>query len=132
MKFEKYVSRPKSNIYLALLCLIAVSGIFLCGCGERDDFISKKLDIILASDLKAITADLPAEGILSKPFYTIVSYKSYKEGIYSQMAIVDFYCFKNVKVKIVRKYRYLTSARLWDRYFNEYIFYGDTVKATPR
>jgi hypothetical protein len=106
--------------------------ILLSGCGESDVLIRKKLDALLQSDMKAITAGLPAEGLLKEPFYTVVSYKIYREGMYSRMAVADFYFMNKIKVKIVRKYRYYASARLWDRYFNEYVFYGDSVQNKPR
>jgi hypothetical protein len=110
----------------------AVCGICFYGCGESDSLVKKKLDLICASDLNAITNDIPKTSLLKAPFYSIVSYKCYSEGMYSGMAIVDYYFLKTVKVKIVRKYRYYTSARLWDRYFNAYTFFGDTAQALPR
>jgi len=30
-------------------------------------------------------------------------------------------------VKVVRKYRYLQTVRMWDRYSNEYVFVHDTA-----
>ena len=109
---------------------IATCGYFLFGCGESDDLIKKKLEIILADDLKAITADLPKCNLADSVYYIIVSYKTYKEGMYSKMAIVDFHFLKKVKAKITRKYRYYTAAQLWDRYYNVYKLYGDTAYGT--
>jgi hypothetical protein len=116
--------------YAGYLC--ALCGIFIYGCGESDAIIRKKLNVICVSDLKAITDSLPKTGLLEKPFYSIVSYKAYKEGMYSRMAIVDFYFIKNVKVKIVRKFRYYSGVQLWDRYFNAYTFFDDTARASAR
>lgn len=108
--------------------LIALAwSLLFCGCGEGDNLIRKKLEIVLDGDLKTITAGLPKNNLMDSVHYTIVSYKSYSEGMYSRMAVVDFYFLNNVKTKITRKYRYLISARLWDRYFNEYRFYGDSA-----
>jgi hypothetical protein len=104
-------------------------GCFIFGCGESDVSVRKKLDIILADDLKAVSADLPKNKLLDSLYYTVVSYKDYSEGMYSKMAVVDFYFLKTVKAKITRKYRYYTAARLWDRYFNVYMLYGDTAYA---
>jgi len=112
--------------------IIALCGIFLCGCGEKDAIIRQKLDIILAGDIKAIVADIPKINLLQSPYDSLVSYKTYTQGMYSKMAVVDFYFLKNVKVKIVRKYRYLSSVRLWDRYYNAYIFFGDTANQASR
>jgi hypothetical protein len=106
----------------ALLC-----GCFLFGCGESDALIKKKLEIILTDDLRAITADMPKSSLADSVYYKLLSYKSYSEGMYSKMAVADFYFMKKVKVKITRKYRYYIGYRLWDRYSNAYQFYGDTT-----
>lgn len=107
--------------------LVLASGIFLFGCGEKDSLIREKLDIICKSDLKEIVADLPKTGLSDSIYYAVVSYTSYSEGKYSKMAVVDFFFFKKIKAKIVRKYRYLKEARLWDRYFNVYSLVNDTT-----
>ena len=111
---------------------LGLCGCFLLGCGEGDDLIKKKLDIILADDLKAVAADLPKGNCADSMYYTIVSYKSYSQGMYSKIAVVDFYFLKNIKVKITRKYRYYAAVRLWDRYYNVYKFYGDTANGKSR
>jgi hypothetical protein len=80
-------------------------GLMLFGCGESDDLIKKKLEMILTEDLRTISADLPKSSLADSVYYKIASYKSYAEGMYSEMAIVDFYFMKKVRVKIIRKYR---------------------------
>ena len=107
-------------------------GIFLFGCGEKDPLIREKLDMICASDLRAITADLPKTSLADSMYYNIVSYKSYSEGRYSTMAMVDFYFLHKVRAKIVRKYRYLKEARLWDRYYNAYTLIDDITERSHR
>jgi hypothetical protein len=107
--------------------LAVVGSILFGGCGESDNLVKKKLDLILKSDLDTITTGVQKSGLLDTPYYEIVSYKSYKEGIYTKLAVVDFYFMKNIKAKIVRKYRYLAEAGLWDRFFNQYQFYGDSA-----
>jgi hypothetical protein len=111
--------------------LAVVGGIFFGGCGESDNLISQKLEVILKSDLDTIITGVDKSGLLDTPYYKIVSYKSYKEGMYSKLAVVDFYFLKNIKAKIVRKYRYVTSFGQWDRYVNEYRFYGDSAIKKP-
>jgi hypothetical protein len=101
---------------------------FVCGCGEGDNIVKKKLDIILTEDLQAIVEGLPKSCLADSLYYSIVSYKPYKEGMYSKMAVVDFYFYKKIKVKITRKYRYYTGARLWDRYSNAYVFIEDSLR----
>jgi hypothetical protein len=114
-------------LFASFLC-----GVFLLGCGEKDLLIREKLDAICASDLQAITADLPKTSLADSMYYTVVSYKTYSEGRYSKMATVDFYFLNKVKAKIVRKYRYITEARLWDRYSNVYMLIDDTATRPPR
>jgi hypothetical protein len=104
----------------------------LGGCGESQDLVRKKLNVILDSDLNAITSDLAKSSLADSVHYTIVSYKNYSEGMYTAKAVVDFYFLKKVKAKITRKYRYFVSARLWDRYYNEYKLYGDSTHAKTR
>ncbi len=113
--------------FAALTC-----GWLFFGCGESDDLVKKKLEVILADDLRTISADLPKSSLADSVYFTITSYKNYSEGMYSRMAVADFYFMKKVKVKITRKYRYYTGARLWDRYYNAYLFYGDTSYAKNR
>ncbi|MGB7567413.1 MAG: hypothetical protein WBM07_06120 [Chitinivibrionales bacterium] len=123
----RYVRIQRRTRFALLAC-----GIFLFGCGEKDSVIREKLDAICTSDLKAITADLPKTSLSDSIYYTVVSYKSYSEGRYSKMAVVDFYFLNKVKAKIVRKYRYLEEARLWDRYSNVYTFIEDTAQQSHR
>jgi hypothetical protein len=120
-----------SRRFFYILC--AVAGIvLLCGCAEKDEIIHKKLEIICKSDLDTIVAGLPKEGLLDSAYFSFVSYKTYTEGRFSRMAVVDFYFLKTVTAKIVRKYRYCKDVRLWERYFNEYRFYDDTAQTVPR
>ncbi len=93
------------------------------GCArEPERLIEKKLAVILDDDLATVVAELPKESVADTTFYEIRVYKQYKEGKYGRLATVDFYFLKNVKVKMVRKYRYYMPARKWERYFNEYEF----------
>ncbi len=112
--------------------IFLICGFFLYGCGEKESFIRQKLDTICASDLDTIVADLPKEKLRDSVYYTIISYKSYKEGIYSKMAIVDFYFLKDIPMKVTRKYRYYAAMRLWDRYYNVYTHFDDTAHAKAR
>ncbi len=90
---------------------------------ESDEFIKKKLLIILEDDLKSAVKNISKEGLLDSTYYNIVESKYFKKGSYSHKAVVDFYFFKNVSVKMVRKYRYHVDYNKWERYFNEYKFY---------
>jgi hypothetical protein len=102
------------------------------GCGEKEPIIREKLEYVCKSDLDSIVVDLPKTSLADPVYYSIISYKTYEEGKYSKMAVVEFYFLKKVKAKIVRKYRYFKEARMWDRYFNEYSFINDTTNSAHR
>jgi hypothetical protein len=118
---------------MLLWSAVIVCAFFLQHCsGESEQLVRKKLDAICADDLAAIIDSISAKDLLNKPYYEIVFYKSYAEGSYSRKAVVDFYFLKKVSVKVVRKFRYHRSIRMWDRYSNEYVFLHDTTVSTPK
>ncbi len=109
-----------NNIRISVLFLSFL--LLFCMCAEeKDEVIRKKLDVILQDDLNAILDGVSTDALLDKPHYTMVEYKSYDEGDYSKLAIVDFYFLKKINMKITRKYRYYKPKGLWDRYFNKYM-----------
>lgn len=91
-------------------------------CSENEEMARKKLNIILEDDLAAIIEDIDKENLLEKPFFKILVYQTYEEGIYQHRAEVDFYFLKGSKARIARKYRYHRSNRMWERYYNRYKF----------
>jgi hypothetical protein len=97
---------------------------------EKDEIVSKKLDIVLQDDLEAIIEDVAQDALLEKPYFEVVSYSEYKEGMYSRMAVVDFYFFNSLNMKITRKYRYLKKHGLWDRYYNKYYMTAPEIDET--
>ena len=117
------------RVHLAgILLFIALFTGMYTGCsGESEKMVRKKLDVICKSDLAALTDSIAVENLLEKPRYELVFYKRYSEGKYSRKAIAEFYFLKKVAVKVVRKYRYLETVRMWDRYSNEYVFMHDTA-----
>lgn len=115
------------KVLLYGVIILAITG----GCiKESDKRIKSNLLVILQDDLNSIISDVPKDNIIDSVFYEIVLYKYFKKESfkYSKKAIVDFYFLKKVKVKIVRKYRYLRQSRKWERYYNEYKFYGIAEK----
>lgn len=108
-------------MYYLLLMVIIICG----GClNESTEHKKEKLHIILKDDLDTIIEDITKENLADSVYYTIVSYKEFSQGKYSAQAIVDFFFFKDIDVKVVRKYRYHRDYKKWDRYFNEYKFYS--------
>ena len=115
---------------LAVCFVVALTCLLLSSCQkENDEFVNKKLDSILESDLKAITEGLPDSSLIDKPYYKITLYKSYESGLYTKKAVAEFYFFKKLGVKIERKYRYSRSKRMWERYFNEYRYLPDSTSS---
>jgi|WetSurMetagenome_2_1015567.scaffolds.fasta_scaffold00149_13 hypothetical protein len=123
------VQKKLSLRYFSLVIVVSCAVIVSLGCtgAEPDSVVRKKLDVIIAADFKTIVGDLPKESLRDSAFTTVVEYSSYKKGIYSVRAVVDFYYLRGVQVKRTVKYRYLKSARKWERYENEYQFYSDSA-----
>lgn len=118
--------RSVAGMLLVLPCLILIFS--LNSCYHENKAIAKaKLDLILPDDLKAIVQDIPKEGLADKPYYEITSYKTFKKGMYTAKAEVDFYFLKKVKYKVTRKFRYDASQKMWERYFNEYMPIPDSL-----
>ncbi|NLP02210.1 MAG: hypothetical protein GX089_06930 [Fibrobacter sp.] len=117
-----------------VVCFLFIAVIPLTtGCsGESDELARKKLEVILKDDLEAILEGVADTALLPEPYYDLVSYKLYDEGKYSKKAEVDFYFLKSVNVKIVRKYRYLRSKRMWERYFNDYSLLPDKADSSRK
>ena len=96
--------------------------LLLMSCGrESDEKIKAKFSSIVVDDMVAITDGLDSTKLLASPYDTILEYQSYEKGIYSHRAVVDFYFYKDIPLKIVRKYRYSVQAKKWERYVNQYV-----------
>jgi hypothetical protein len=122
-------SKQRRGARILLKCIPAfIAGIAVltvsCG-GESDEMAREKLYIILDNDLKTLIAGIPKEKLLEKQYYCIVSYNEYEESAYSKKTVVDFIIFRQLSVKVERKYRYLEKKRMWERYFNDYLYMSD-------
>jgi hypothetical protein len=120
MKFKtKNELNFKIGSVWSLFCLV-----FMIGCSEPGPRIEKKLENILQEDLEYMVAELKADGrdssILEKPYYKVRDIRLYKgdsSRIFRSFAEVGFYYLKGVEVCQVRKYRYWTTRRTWDRFY---------------
>lgn len=88
---------------------------------EKEEIIRQKLDVVLKDDLEAIVEGVSRKGLIEKPYFEVIEYEAYEEGMYTRRAVADFYFLKTVKRKIRRKYRYHSQMGMWDRYFNNYL-----------
>jgi hypothetical protein len=116
---KKYIH---SGVTIAVLCIV---GAISCS-GESDSYIRKKLHAIANDDLAAITEGIDRDELIEKPYYEVVLYKSFDQGKFTKKAVVEFFFLDKVKVKIVRKYRYVIALGMWERYFNEYRIMHDS------
>ena len=101
--------------------LLVVVLLFVVSCKEKESSIEEKFSTILAGDMDAILDGLDTTLILPQPYDTILEWQQYDEGIYSHRAVVEFYFYRTIPLKIVRKYRYSVRAKKWERYVNRYV-----------
>ena len=122
---EKKSSVLKTAMLIcSTLCIVLCS--FSCS-NESNELVKQKLKLILPDDLKAIVEGIPSGALIEKPFYEISSYKVFKKGMFSAKAEVDFFFLNKVEVKIIRKFRYHRSKKMWERYFNEYRYSSGAI-----
>lgn len=108
-----------------LVLLLACSG----GPSKR---VEKELNVILKDDLSTMISELPDTAVSDSPFYHIVQYQYFpKDEKFSYLAVVDFYYFKSIRVKQIRKYRYQKVQQKWDRYLKKYENLPDSLPLQP-
>lgn len=98
-------------------CLLAV------GCTSSPETLRAKLEAIGQSDLKDILSDLPTKAkgsVLAKPHFVVDEFKEFQGDtaivFQAYASLVFFYLDPDLGLCQVRKYRYKTSSRIWDRY----------------
>lgn len=113
MKFKK--------IYFYLIAFIILS--VACTSGISEKRAKEMLDIVLKDDMSAIIDGIDTSGIMKEPYYEYREFKSFEEGKYQYLAVVDFYFLKDIKRKIVRKYRFNKLHLQWERFENVWEIY---------
>ena len=126
----RWLSFRRLSVVSLLFSISLIPGVVSCS-GESDEVARKKLEVILADDMTAILEDVPDSATIEKPYFNLISYQTYEKGNYSKKAVADFFFLKKVELKIIRKYRYHRTKRMWERYFNEYSFFADTTHSSP-
>jgi len=103
-------------------CLIAFIILSLSGCvgSLSDETVRRMLDDLLKSDLSVILDGLQEDGVLDEPFFEIVEWRSFDEGIFRHWVEVHFYFLSDVRVKVIRRYRYNRRHLRWERFHNVY------------
>jgi len=79
---------------------------------------------ICDDDLDYIAAEVRGndqKALLDRPYYRITEYAYFPESsMFSHKAVVEYYYFKTILMKQIRKYRYSPSQGKWNRYYKEY------------
>lgn len=112
----------KKRFYLYALTILFIT---LIGCGLKtsEDAAKKLLEPVLQEDLTVITEGIDSSGILEKPYFEITEFGEFEKGKYQYLSVADFYFLKDIKQKIVRKYRFNKDYLKWELFYNEYQSY---------
>jgi hypothetical protein len=112
-----------ARLRMALLGLAGFSLLFWAGCGSSTGTMQSRLEKIGQSDLQDIISDIPPkarQAKLAKPYFKIESYQEFHGDTaiaFQAMATVYFfYLDPSLDLCQMRKYRYKTTAGMWDRY----------------
>lgn len=116
--------RPEGALFRISLSPIALAGaLLLGGCLSSSETLHEKLQEIGQSDLQDILGDLPPKArgaLLAKPYFKVDEFREFPRDsaiVFQGYAkLVFFYLDPELDLCQVRKYRYKTSARIWDRY----------------
>lgn len=100
--------------------IIFIVALFLSCSNSNEEVVKEQLNIILADDLKAITADVDSTHLMKAPEFKLVSLEHFEKSKYSYNAVVEFYFLRDNSFRIDRKFRYNADHKKWERYFNEY------------
>jgi len=105
-------------------CVIAFI-ILLVSCAPRlsENTVKTMLEPVLQDDLSVIMEGIDTSAIMENPYYEYTEFNEFKEGRYQYLAEVSFYFLRDVRKKIVRKYRFDRKFLRWERYYNEWQSY---------
>lgn len=104
----------------AVLAILFLS-LFLVSCSsETEESVREKFDKIIEGDLEAIVDGLSEATILDSPYTNLIDWEKYEDGQFHYRAVVEFYFYRTLPKKIIRKYRYNAAEKKWERYYNQY------------
>ncbi len=117
----------------------------LQGCGPREGTLRERLDGIANRDLADILGELKLKGLDSivadSTYFVIedfIQFTGDTARLYRGYAEVHFFYLKKLKLKQVRKYRYMNALSNWDRYevklkhINQPVLKSATTQASTR
>jgi len=105
----------KKWFYLFVFIILFVS----CIPKIPESTVRAYLEPILQEDLVLITEGIDTTALLENPYFEITEFNKFDEGEYQYLAVVNFYFLKDIRQKIVRKYRF-HHRRKWELFYNEY------------
>lgn len=75
---------------------------------------------MLERDFVVILEGIDADAVLDEPYFEIVEFNSFDEGMFRHLAQVHFYFLSDINVRIVRRYRYNRRHFRWELFHNVY------------
>ena len=106
------------------MCFLLIAFIILlvaCTPKVPEDVARMRLKPLLQSCLDTITAGIDTSAILETPRFEIREFRSFDEGQYQYLAVVDFYFLRDIPKKIVRRYRFNRNRLIgWELFGNEW------------
>jgi hypothetical protein len=117
-----------SGWWLRAAVLVHVALVVGCTSTGRESAISAKLRRTVDADLAMFVGELPPESRRDSLYHEVVSYESGLPGRYSAKAVVDLHYLKGVRVKMVCKYRFVTTEGKWEGYAKEWRFTNDSTQ----
>ncbi len=116
----------KHFVKIASVCWLFL---FLMGCSANKKSVEEKLDVIASSDLNDILEELKSTGkseIIHPNAHfkidTLIMFQGDTARVYQAYAVVYYFYLKGISMCQVRKYRFHTETRFWDRYNLRLIF----------
>jgi hypothetical protein len=105
---------------------VALIGLFMLlpgGCShESDEAIQGKLQTVLKNDLDTLVSSLPKASVADTVYFEIRENKKFGKGPFTRLVVADFYFLRNVKVKVMRKYRYQAWEQRWEMFDSQSVF----------
>lgn len=115
--------RPEDILLRSSLPFLLLLALLGAGCTSSPETLNAKLNAIGKSDLQDILNDLPPKAksaVLAKPYYLVHEFREFPRDsalVYqAYAALIYFYLDPDLGLCQIRKYRYKTSSRIWDRY----------------
>jgi len=108
---------------LTKICLLLFAFIILfSGCMPRlsEEAARARLEPLLIEDLAVIIEGIDSAALLEEPYFVIREFNGFDQGRLQYLAVAEFYFLRDIRKKIVRRYRFDRRTLSWDRFYNEW------------